>query len=700
MWAGGRTGAGVTVAVVDTGIDPDSPEFAGRLSPASKDIYGTRGVEGPDDHGTLVAMVAAAARDNTGILGMAWGSTVLAIRADEPNSCGGDNAADPTTDCAFTDTAIANSIDYAVANGAKVVNLSLGGPDPITSRLSAAVRRAVDSGVFMVVAAGNEGLPELEAFGRTMVDAGNGGLIIAGSVGESYIISDFSNRAGANPTYYLAARGERICCTYENGQLYVDADGFAYLFSGTSFAAPQIAGAAALLAQAFPNLTGRQITDILLRSAFDAGASGPDAVYGRGILDVFRAFQPLGATAIAGQTASLPLGDGTGVASTAMGDAFARVRLPTIVTDEYGRAFSTDLSGTLASAELQPRLYGALGQQVRSVAAGSERASMAFSIDARGRQGPRIAALRLSEEDAEQARVLAAQVAVQLSPRTELAMAYRQGADGLAAQLRDAERPAFMIAGTSRDTGMLEGTDAAFALRHRLGDWGLTVSGESGSTVTAASVRHAAEMRGRRVDEDVASLGLALDRRFGELDTALGLTWTAEDRTVLGARFHEGFGLEGSDTLFMDLDLGWRPADRWRLGASWRQGFTTLADAPLVGAGSRLASNAWALDLARTGAFAPNDTLALRLSQPLRVSGGGVNLLLPSDWSYETLSASYAEHRLDLTPSGRELIGELAWRGALWGGDAGASLFYRHQPGHFAGRPADHGVAFRWGRRF
>ena len=53
-----------------------------------------------------------------------------------------------------------------------------------------------------------------------------------------------------------------------------------------------------------------------------------------------------------------------------------------------------------------------------------------------------------------------------------------------------------------------------------------------------------------------------------------------------------------------------------------------------------------------------------------------------------------------LTPSGRELIGELAWRGTLWGGDAGASVFYRKDPGHIAGLPDDKGIAVKWGRGF
>ena len=112
----------------------------------------------------------------------------------------------------------------------------------------------------------------------------------------------FSNRAGAHSAQYLTARGERMCCVYENGQVYVDPSGYVYVVSGTSFSAPQVSGAAALLAQAFPNLTGRQIAQILLSSAFDAGAPGTDPIFGRGILDIAKAFQPLGATALAGRT--------------------------------------------------------------------------------------------------------------------------------------------------------------------------------------------------------------------------------------------------------------------------------------------------------------------------------------------------------------------------------------------------------------
>src|SRR5690606_15329056 len=299
-------------------------------------------------------------------------------------------------------------------------------------------RNAVNAGLLVVVAAGNDGEAELESFPAGLDGLGTGGVIVVGSVGENGEISDFSNRAGSRPDFFIAARGERICCEYRDGVLYVDDEGFAYLFSGTSFAAPQVSGAAALLAQAFPNLTGREIVDILLRSAFDAGAFGPDAVYGRGILDLARAFQPLGTTRLAGGSAVLALGDSSGSTSPAMGDAASTASLPAVVLDEYARAFGTDLGVTLGRAVPREPLHGSVGVERRVLSGASEAMSLAFTIDARGKAGepPRIRQLTLAREDAEAARVLAARVAMRLSPGTQIGFAFAQGPDGLVAQLQ------------------------------------------------------------------------------------------------------------------------------------------------------------------------------------------------------------------------------------------------------------------------
>src|SRR6478736_249675 len=210
-WNAGWTGQGVTIATVDTGIDVNSPEFAGRISPASRDMFSAtsnRGYDATDDHGTDVAMIAAAARDNTGILGMAWGATIMALRSDTPNSCVSDSGSkDPNADCEFDDATIASAIDYAAAHSAKVINLSLGG-DPPSNVVTSAVSRAAAAGVLIVVAAGNDGSANPDAFGSGIDTAGNGAVIIAGSVDDKGVMSDFSDRAGNQPNHFLTARGD------------------------------------------------------------------------------------------------------------------------------------------------------------------------------------------------------------------------------------------------------------------------------------------------------------------------------------------------------------------------------------------------------------------------------------------------------------------------------------------------------------
>src|SRR6478609_6210168 len=117
-WNSGRTGQGVTIAVVDTGVDVTSPEFAGRISPLSKDVLNAgRSISGSDDHGTHVALVAAAARDSTGIVGMAYDATIMALRTDSIGSCGADSPTDANADCSFADDDIAAAVTYAASNG-------------------------------------------------------------------------------------------------------------------------------------------------------------------------------------------------------------------------------------------------------------------------------------------------------------------------------------------------------------------------------------------------------------------------------------------------------------------------------------------------------------------------------------------------------------------------------------------------------
>jgi subtilisin family serine protease len=691
-WEQGDTGAGVTIGIVDSGIDTSNPEFSGRISGASADVVSgsSRMLTNSDsDHGTDVALVAAAARDGTGVMGIAYGATILMARADTPGTC--------ATKCSFDDVDIASGVDRAVAGGAKVINLSLGG-DGASSTMIAAVKRAAAAGVVVVVAAGNDATADPNAFAASLQAAGNGNVIIAGSVDKNGAISSFSDRAGTSQQYFLAALGEDVCCTYANGTIKVtttNGQQYVEVFSGTSFAAPQIAGAAALLMQAFPKLTAAQVVNLLLSTAKDAGTTGTDGTYGRGILDINAAFQPQGATTLAGSTSQVALGQG-GSTSPAMGDAAANsAGARTVVLDGYGRAYNIDLAAGMRGAGIAPRLQSALANRMSNVATGSDQLSLAFSFDAEAHAADMrwSGQLRLSQEDAVQAKALAAQIVARIAPHAQLGFAFAQGSDGLVAQLQGHAQPAFLVAGNALDdVGFTRTGATALALRRSLGSWGITLSAESGKAELAVS--STGNTQGLASHDGTRRFGIAFDRRFGALDATIAASWLDEDKTVLGARFNPGLGAHGADTALLDGTFGWQPAAGWRLAANYRQGWTSVRGSSVIGAGSNLSVNAWSVDLSH--ALVGGDSVSFRVAQPLRVSSGGLQLVLPTAWDYDTQSATIGTVPLGLAPRGREITTELAVHHRLWRGSLSANIYYRRDPQNYADIADDKGLGLAW----
>ena len=354
----------------------------------------------------------------------------------------------------------------------------------------------------------------------------------------------------------------------------------------------------------------------------------------------------------------------------------------------------------MRSAPVRTRLSGAVETRSRNLSLGSDKMAIAFSIDARGTGVPQAGALELSRADAERARVLAARVALEIAPGTSLGFAYGQSGETLVAQLQGQDRPAFAIApAASSAQGLFMQPDASVALRREVGGFGVTVAAESGA-VLGAEANTAAAWRNWRAEERMRATSVALDRTWGPLGAAVGLTLMEEDATLLGGRFNQALGLGGADSLFLDVSAGLEFAPGWRMGGSLVEGRTTARSGGIALSGSALRSRAWSLDLERRGVLTGDDALAFRLAQPLRVESGGLRFDLPTDYDYATLSATNAVQTLSLAPRGRELIGELGWSGSLIGGSAGASLFYRRDPGHYEDLPDDWGVTLRYNTRF
>jgi len=686
----GASGAGVTVGIIDSGLADPTGEFTDRISPLSRDFAGNANYQDVSGHGTAVAGVLAAGRNGQRIMGMAWGATVLALRTDDQSDCDADG-------CTHSTQAIANAIDYASQNGARVINISLGG-GAAPSHLLQAVSRATDKGTIIVIAAGNNpatGAPLVSpddlAQSLTNPTYGHGLVIIASSVNEDNMVSSFSAGVQGFETVSIAALGNRVRT--------FDHTGGEFLYTGTSFSAPQIAGAAALLAQAFPNLTGKQIVELLLSSARDAGAPGPDAQYGAGILDVAAAFAPRGAMSLAGSSVPVSLGAVSNL-SAPMGDA-TPTALSAVALDSYARAYTIEFGSSFAQRAPTRSLASSLDVRQQHVRFGTQALQLALNI-APGNDGiPQVGMLALTRRDETQARLLSGTISARLSSRASFALGLRTGLQGLEQQLSGRATPSFLMAehGLDMQRGDMRAA-SAMALSRSLGR-GLALTGgfEIGDMITPPNALGTIDpLPIRDAPYRAISMSLGLDR--GPLGLSAGLKLLDETASTLGARFAPSFGAQSARSLFARLGLIAELPESITLSANWQRGWTNAAAGGVLQDGGKLVSQSWSVDLARRDLFSQGDMLGLRISQPLRVIASRFNLVLPDAWDWQNNIATNRIATLDLTPTGRQRDYELSYSSGFGPGWLGANLFLRQQSGNIAAMPDELGVALRWSMGF
>jgi len=278
-----RAASSVRIAVVDTGADLTAPDLAAKAPAVYNTRTGTGDVRDDNGHGTFVASIAAGSVTNgEGIAGFGGDAQLLVVKAG-------------TADGTFTDVDEAAGVLYAIDHGARIVNLSFGGPGttPIERH---AIQYAIDHGALVVAAAGNEyaqGNPVeypaalLQPVGSD--GAGGAGLAV-GASSQSGVRARFSN---SGSWISLAAPGTNVLgdvsslssqVAYPRAALPGSAAGLYGYASGTSFAAPQVAGAAALVWAANPALTAQQVAQILKQTASGDGRWTPQL--GFGVVDV------------------------------------------------------------------------------------------------------------------------------------------------------------------------------------------------------------------------------------------------------------------------------------------------------------------------------------------------------------------------------------------------------------------------------
>ena len=233
----GTTGADVTIAVIDTGIDYNHHEFKGRIGAGYDFVDGDSIAEDANGHGTHVAGTIAAAKDGHGITGVAHDATIMPIRVLDQNGAG-----------YLSD--VIRGIRWATNNGADVINLSLGGRG-YSQAMADAIRHASRRGTVVVMAAGNAGGASPEYPAAHAIEHG----IAVGAVRRDGRIAGFSNRAGSQPLDYVTAPGVDITSTLP-GNRYGR-------YSGTSMATPHVAGVAGLLKSQNSRLSSSDIEDLI-----------------------------------------------------------------------------------------------------------------------------------------------------------------------------------------------------------------------------------------------------------------------------------------------------------------------------------------------------------------------------------------------------------------------------------------------------
>ncbi|SNY69751.1 S8 family serine peptidase [Paractinoplanes atraurantiacus] len=279
-WQAGLTGAGVKVAVLDSGVDLAHPDLAGQVAEAV-DFTGGDDLADRSGHGTHVASTIAGTGAASGgrYKGVAPGAKLLSAKVCLTEGC--------------PESAILAGMAWAAERGATVANLSLGGEDtPEIDPLEAAVNEVTArTGMLFVIAAGNSG----EGGDVTINSPGSAdAALTVGAVAKDKSLAEFSSRgprlADAEVKPDITAPGVGIVAARSaDGQFPpVDgADSYTQL-NGTSMATPHVAGAVALLAQKHPGWRAAQLKATLTASAAPAGDQGPYA-QGSGLTDVARA---------------------------------------------------------------------------------------------------------------------------------------------------------------------------------------------------------------------------------------------------------------------------------------------------------------------------------------------------------------------------------------------------------------------------
>ncbi|WP_407278508.1 S8 family serine peptidase [Aromatoleum evansii] len=670
--AAGHTGRNAIVAVLDTGLDGKHLELNTQLANSRMFDATTRKWVAPTDgdgHGTHVAGIIAGSTGTGYSYGIAPDAKLLAIKVF---------ASDGTA----SSTTLANGLKTAAGTrGVSVVNLSLGGTGPLGATFENALRSAIASDKLIVAAAGNNGGASPIWPARYAKESwANGQIVAVGAVDANNQLASFSNRAGDTANWFIVAPGVGVLSAYPGNQ-------YAFM-SGTSMATPIVSGAAALLEGAWPQLTAGQVASILFQTATDLGDPGTDAVYGRGLLNVERAMQPVGTLAVPLATSSKKAKRSTATLRTSVA-SWSGLRAAAldggfrgVAVDDFNRDFATDF-GTGIRAPAAERIADALDLAGRSLQFAeqvhADGSRFVAAVEERRPRGLRAA------EDARRSLVAGSAV-FRLAGGQELAFATGSLAGayfGLAGTDHALANPYLCLA---RSSGQLAFGFTRDALSFKAGVL------DAGLNAAMGRQHEWSEVRGGRAA--ITELNYALGR-----DGTIGIQYAdvAEQDSWLGGVAGDALALEQAGTRTITAHASHRIGRNTVAAAQYSIGRTAdTRGKGLLNAAENVRSDAFALGLVGHHALTRDDRFALTLSSPLRITRGTATVAMPVAIT-EAGETVFETRRVGLAATSRELKLGLDYAAPLSRSSSLSVLFAnRHNANHVTGeRELQAGVVYR-----
>jgi hypothetical protein len=710
-YALGYTAAGVTIGFVDFNFVLGSAEVnydpASRgADPASVALYEAQlGVSAESDrHGHAVAATAAARKNDSGIHGIAFGASVLAV----------DYFSD-VNETQFTRGGVRYHVSdpwtYLTSHGVRVINKSFGyeGTDAIgnpplvhEAYIIESPAQAVANGALLVASAGNGGganpslsnLDIVDDLSRAgILNSGPGAFIIAGAVTSSNTIASFSDRAGSLANIYMVAPGVNVVAPWNESLAFL---------SGTSFSAPLISGAAGILLQRWPALSGRQVADILFQTATDLGDPGVDAIYGHGLLNLSAALQPVGVSTFAVAGEGAPAVAATAVVlGEAFGDApaFRSATSHATMLDGFGRDFGIDISERALSRPPLPDPFGVMQQKLgwhsAQVSVGAS-AQLDFEL----RENPGDGMRAFGSSGGLDNSLAEHQTMFRLVSATE-SMTWIAGSglslhDALASRSDDPFAAPSLTQGFSPMVGAAPG---AFA--------GLRFDLDAATTLSfgiseAENQGIPASYFGSEYHNANQATAMRLERRMGSGHAGLELGGLVEEGGVLGSLASGGLKMaDRSSTSWMSATYETPLSAHWSLKGAMTVSASaaTTPSASLIAAMGPIYATSFALGIGRADVFGDGDALTFGVDQPLRAEKAPLTFAMGTGRDPATGKVLIEAAPSSLVPSGREIDFESGYRFALGDWSGAVNLAYSIDAGHVRGENAVAGL-FWLSRKF